>query len=121
SIETYRNAFDEVTSYFYKHDLYSSELAVYVEALRDEEPLDQILRRLWDVRARIKRDAASKDNLLAGKARPLVETFDRTLPEAVGRVAAEYATGRVLAAIGRAVHAWLAGTRSEATGSAHVV
>ncbi|HKC88325.1 MAG TPA: hypothetical protein VKG02_20230, partial [Blastocatellia bacterium] len=116
AIETYRKAFDEFTSDFYKHDLYSSELAGYVEALRDEEPLDQILRRLWDVRVRIKRDAASKDNLLAGKARALVETFDRTLPEAVGRVAAEYATGGELAAIDRDVRAWLAEAKGEANG-----
>ncbi|HZF38482.1 MAG TPA: tetratricopeptide repeat protein [Blastocatellia bacterium] len=105
AIETYRKAFDAWASDFYKRDLFSSELAGYVETLRDEEPLDQILRRLWDVRARIERDAASKDNLLAGKARALAEMFDRVLPEAVGRVAAEYATGDELAAIDRDVHA----------------
>ncbi len=114
AIETYRKAFDAFASDFYKHELRSSELAGYVETLRDEEPLDQILRRLWDVRARIKRDAASKDNLLAGKARALVETFDRTLPEAVGRVAAEYATGDELAAIDRDVRAWVAEAKGKA-------
>ncbi|MGH9851287.1 MAG: tetratricopeptide repeat protein, partial [Blastocatellia bacterium] len=113
AIETYRKAFDAFASDFYKHELRSSELAGYVETLRDEEPLDQILRRLWDVRERIKRDAASKDNLLAGKARALLGTFDRTLPEAVGHVAAEYATGNELAAIDRDARAWM----SEAKGA----
>ena len=107
AIETYRKAFDAFASDFYKHEMRSHELAGYVETLRDEEPLDQILRRLWDVRARIKRDAASRDNLLAGKARALIETFDRTLPEAVGRVAAEYATGDELAAVDRNVQSWM--------------
>jgi cellulose synthase operon protein C len=108
AIETYRKAFDSWASDFYKRDLYSYELIAYVEALRDEEPLDQILRRLWEVRARVRRDAAGKDNLLAGKARALVETLDRALPDAVGRVAAEYATGDELASIDRDVRAWVA-------------
>jgi cellulose synthase operon protein C len=108
AIETYRKAFDAWASDVYKRDLYAHELIGYVEALRDEEPLDQILRRLWDVRTRIRRDAAGKDNLLSGKARALVETFDRALPDAVGRIAAEYATGDELAAIDRDVRAWVA-------------
>jgi tetratricopeptide (TPR) repeat protein len=113
AVETYRKAFDAFASDFYKHELRSHELAGYVEALRDEEPLDQILRRLWSVRERIKRDAASKDNLLAGKARSLLGTFDRTLPEAVGRIAADYATGDELAAIDRDARVWM----SEAKGA----
>ncbi|MGE0128597.1 MAG: tetratricopeptide repeat protein [Blastocatellales bacterium] len=118
AIETYRKAFDAFASDFYKHELRSHELAGYVETLRDEEPLDQILRRLWDTRARIKRDAAGKDNLLAGKARSLVETFDRALPEAVGRVASEFATGDELAAIDRDLRAHLADWMAEAKGKA---
>jgi tetratricopeptide (TPR) repeat protein len=108
AIETYRKAFDAWASDVYKRDLYAHELIGYVEALRDEEPLDQILRRLWDLRARVRRDAAGKDNLLSGKARALVEMFDRALPDAVGRIAAEYATGDELAAIDRDVRAWAA-------------
>lgn len=114
AIETYRKAFDAFASDFYKHELRSHELAGYVETLRDEEPLDQILRRLWETRARIERDAASKDNLLAGKARALIETFDRALPEAVGRVAAEYATGDELAAIDRDVRVWMVEAKGKA-------
>src|SRR5262249_47213002 len=75
--------------------------------LRGEEPLDQIMRRLWELRERIRRDTSSKDNLLAGKARALLDTFDRTLPDAVGRIAAEYATGNELAAIDRDVRSWV--------------
>ncbi|HEV2665172.1 MAG TPA: hypothetical protein VG324_09685, partial [Blastocatellia bacterium] len=121
AIEAYRKAFDAWASDFYKRDLYSHELTGYVETLRDEEPLDQILRRLWDLRTRIKRDAAGKDNLLAGKARALVETFDRALPEAVGRVAAEYATGDELAAIDRDVRAWALDAKGAANGDGTLI
>src|SRR6266511_56167 len=121
AIETYRKAFDAWASDVYKRDLYAHELIGYVEALRDEEPLDQILRRLWDVRARIRRDAAGKDNLLSGKARALVETFDRALPDAVGRVAAEYATGDELAAIDRDVRAWVVDAKGAANGDGTLI
>ncbi|HEY8459737.1 MAG TPA: tetratricopeptide repeat protein, partial [Blastocatellia bacterium] len=113
--EAYRKAFDAWTSDIYKRDLKSHELIAYVETLRDEEPLDQILRRLWDARARIKQDAARGDNPLAGKARALAEMFDRALPEAAGRVAAEYATGDELAAIDREIRTRMA----EAKGAAN--
>jgi len=121
AIETYRKAFDAFASDFYKHELRAHELAGYVETLRDEEPLDQILRRLWDVHERIKRDAASKDNLLAGKARALLETFDRALPEAAGRIAAEYATGDELAAIDRDARRWMSEAKSAANDDTLVV
>ncbi len=99
AIETYRKAFDAFSKNFYKHELSGYELGNYVSAVREQEPLDQILRRLWDVRGRLQRDSVSQDNLLAGKARALLETFDRAIPDAVGRVAGEFATGDELAAI----------------------
>ncbi len=121
AIESFRKAFDGFAADFYKHELRSHELAGYVETLRDEEPLDQILRRLWDLRVRIKRDAASKDNLMAGKARALVEMFDRALPESIGRVAAEYATGDELASIDRDIRAWSADAKGAANGDSELV
>lgn len=107
AIETYRKAFDTFSKDFYKHELSAYELSGYVSALRDEEPLDQIARRLWDVRERIRRDSVSSDNLLAGKARRLLETFDRALPESVGKVASEFGTGGELAALHRDVQQWV--------------
>ncbi len=107
AIETYRKAFDAFAGDFYKHELKAHELAGYVTTLREEEPLDQILRRLWEARARIKRDVESRDNLLAGKARSLLETFDRALPDAIGQTAAEYATGDEIAAIDRDMKQWM--------------
>lgn len=119
AIEVYRKAFDTFSRDFYKHQLSAYELNGYVSTLRDEEPLDQIARRLWDVRERIRRDAVSPDNLLAGKARALLETFDRALPESVGKVAYEFGIGDELAALHRDVQQWIAngGTTAEADGT----
>lgn len=119
AIETYRKAFDAFAKDFYKHELRAYELEGYVATLRDEEPLDQIARRLWELRERIRRDAVGSDNLLAGKARVLLETFDRALPESVGKVANEFATGDELAALHRDLQQWIAngGATAEADGT----
>lgn len=119
AIATYRQAFDAFASDFYKHELRAYELDAYVSTVREEESLDQIARRLWDVRERIRRDSVSGDNLLAGKARSLLETLDRSMPESVGRIASEYATGEELAALHRDVQQWISsdGNQSEADGT----
>jgi tetratricopeptide (TPR) repeat protein len=116
AVDAYRKAFDAFASDYYKHELRPDELNGYVETLREGEPLDQILRRLWELRARVKRDAASGDNLLAGKARALVNTIDRALPQAVGNTAAEYATGEELAAIDRFARDRLAEAKNDDAG-----
>lgn len=123
AIATYRQAFDAFSKDFYKHELRAYELDAYVSTLRDEESLDQILRRLWEVRERIQRDSVSRDNLLAGKARTLLETFDRALPDSVGRIAHDYATGEELASIHRDVQQWIAagGNQAEADGTQAMV
>lgn len=108
AITAYRQAFDAFSKDFYKHELNAYELQSYVSALRDEEALDQIARRLWEVRERIRRDSVSSDNLLAGKARSLLETFDRALPETVGKLASEFATGDELTGLHRDLQQWVA-------------
>lgn len=119
AIATYRQAFDAFSKDYYKHELRAYELEAYVSNLRDEESLDQILRRLWEVRERIRRDSVSGDNLLAGKARSLLETFDRSVPDSVGRIAHDYATGEELVGIHRDVQQWIAagGNQAEADGT----
>jgi len=123
AIETYRKAFDAFSNDFYKHQLSAYELGGYVSTLRDEESLGQILRRLWEVRERIRRDAVSADNLLAGKAKNLLETFDRAIPDSVGKVASEYATGDELAAIHHSLRQWIGavGNQGEADGTQAVL
>jgi predicted Zn-dependent protease len=114
AIAAYRQAFDAFQKDFYKHELNAYELQAYVSALRDEEPLDQIARRLWEVRERIRRDTVSGDNLLAGKARSLLETFDRALPETVGKIATEFATGDELSGLHRDLMQLIGASNAEA-------
>lgn len=101
--ELYRKAFEQYASDIYKHDLSDYQVIGYVQTVRGDEPLDQLMRRLLDLRIKAATESAGKENLLAAKARALVETIDRALPESVGRVAFEYATGNELAALDREI------------------
>lgn len=99
AIAIYREAFNAFLADPLKHDLKANELTGYVQTVRGEEPLGQIMQRVWKLRARMTDEATRADNPQAGKARALLQVIDSAVPEAVGGVAAEKGTGDELAAI----------------------
>jgi tetratricopeptide (TPR) repeat protein len=101
AIETYRQAWNAFSADPYKQDLQASELTGYVQTVRDEEGLDQIMGRLWDVRERLMQDAERAESVQAGKARSLLQVLDGAIPEALGGVAASKGTGDELSALFR--------------------
>jgi cellulose synthase operon protein C len=101
AIEAYRGAWNAFSAEPYKHDLQASELTGYVQTVRDEEGLDQIMQRLWDVRERLMQDAEREGDVRAGHARSLLQVLDGAIPEAVGGVAALKGSGDELSALFR--------------------
>jgi tetratricopeptide (TPR) repeat protein len=99
AVEQYRKAFDALTADPYKQDLHASDITAYARAVRDAEPLDRIFERLWSFREKLIADANLKDGTNAGKARSALAALDGALPDAVGSLAAERATGGELAAL----------------------
>ncbi|PYS20867.1 MAG: hypothetical protein DMF72_19540, partial [Acidobacteria bacterium] len=99
AVATYREAFNAFLADPLKHDLKASEITGYVQTVRDEEPLGQIMQRLWELRARLAAEAIRVDNPQAGKARALLQVIDSAVPEAVGGVAKDRATGDELSAL----------------------
>ncbi|MBV9924579.1 MAG: tetratricopeptide repeat protein [Acidobacteria bacterium] len=99
AVEEYRRAFEAMAADPYGHDLRASEVTGYVAAVRDVEGLDRIFERLWQLREKLIAEANLKESQNAGKARALVGTLDGALPEAVGALAAQQATGDELAAL----------------------
>src|SRR5262249_1199554 len=71
----------------------------YVQTVRTEDGLDQIMQRLWDVRIRLVSEMQAANAPNAGKAKELLATLDGAITEAVGGVASERATGDELAAL----------------------
>jgi tetratricopeptide (TPR) repeat protein len=112
AIAQYRQAFARFAADFYQHTLSAADLQGYVETLRDEESLAQIAERLWEVRERMRVEAARGGNAKAAQARNQLNELDRNLPEVVGRVASERATGDELQALRERIATW-----SGATGS----
>jgi cellulose synthase operon protein C len=101
AIWNYRHAFDTFAADPFKNELKASDIVGYVQAVRTEESLDQIMLRLWELRGRLTAEAAGKDAAHAGKAKELLATLDGAITEAVGGVAAERATSDELAALSK--------------------
>ncbi len=101
AVAAYRQAFTALSAAPYQSDLRAADITGYVQTMRAEESLDQIAARLWQLRGRLLADADGRDEARASKARERLQVLDGALPEALGALAAERATGDELAALFR--------------------
>ncbi|MDT5121343.1 MAG: hypothetical protein QOC96_825 [Acidobacteriota bacterium] len=99
AIETYRQAFNALLADPFSHPLKAAEITGYVQTVRDEERLDQITARLWQLRDKLIEEADRKDSTRAGQARDSLKVLNGALPEAVGGIASQKATGDELSAL----------------------
>jgi Flp pilus assembly protein TadD len=104
AVETYRRAYEAFAASPFNNELRSSDIAGYVQTVRSEENLDEITKRLWELRNRIVGEAERPNSTNAGKAQSLLATFDGAVVEAVGGVAEAKATGDELAALFQFLH-----------------
>lgn len=99
AVAAYRLAFDTFFADPFAHRLKAEEITSYVQTVRDEERLDQITARLWQLRDKLIEEAGRKNSTRSGQARDSLAVLDGALPEAVGVVAAQKATGDELSAL----------------------
>jgi tetratricopeptide (TPR) repeat protein len=99
AVAAYREAFNTLLADPLAHELKAAEITAYVQTVRDEERLDQITERLWQLRGKLIQEAERKDSTRAGQARDSLKVLDGALPEAVGGIASEKATGDELTAL----------------------
>jgi tetratricopeptide (TPR) repeat protein len=99
AVAAYRQAFDTLLADPFAHELKGAEITGYVQTVREEERLDQVAARLWQLREKLVAEAARKDSKVAGAARASLTVLDGAIPEAVGGVAAERGTGDELSAL----------------------
>jgi tetratricopeptide (TPR) repeat protein/predicted TPR repeat methyltransferase len=99
AVATYREAFNTLLADPLAHELKAAEITGYVQTVRDEESLDKIAERLWQLRDKLIQEAERKDSTRAGAARDSLKVLDGALPEAVGQIASERATGDELSAL----------------------
>ena len=99
AVQNYRNGFNAFAANPFKNELKSSDIVGYVQTVRSEEGLDQIMQRLWELRGRLISEAGKPNSANAGKAKELLATLDGAITEGVGGVAAERATSDELTAL----------------------
>ncbi|MCA1592095.1 MAG: hypothetical protein LC754_05480, partial [Acidobacteria bacterium] len=99
AIETYRQAFDAFAAAPLKNELQAAQITGYVQTVRGAEGLDKLTTRLWSLRAKLIQEAERENSKHAGHARSLLQTLDGALPEAVGGVARDVATGDELSSL----------------------
>jgi cellulose synthase operon protein C len=95
----YRQAFDMLLADPFAHALKAAEITGYVQTVRAEERLDQLNERLWQLRGKLIQEAERKDSTRAGQARDSLKVLDGAMPEAVGAIASQQATGDELSAL----------------------
>ncbi|HEY0367224.1 MAG TPA: tetratricopeptide repeat protein [Pyrinomonadaceae bacterium] len=104
AVDTYRRAYEAFVASPFDNELKAADIAGYVETVRSDERLDEITKRLWELRNRIASEAEAPNSKNAGKAQALLATFDGAVVEAVGSVAESKATGDELAALFQFLH-----------------
>lgn len=101
AIELYKNAFDKIYENPAEAELKSADVTAYVQTVRGQENLDEILKKLWNLRERLVDESGRKNSTEAGKIRDLLNILDGAMPEAVCGEAKLKATGNEISAIFR--------------------
>ena len=115
AVENYRSAFNAFARDPFKNELKASDIVGYVQAVRSEEALDQIMLRLWELRGRLAAEAGGANATHAGKARELLAILDGAITEGVGGVAADRATSDELTALFKFIKEQTAANKNDST------
>ncbi len=99
AIESYRSAFIKVYENPASSTLNAADIVGYVKTVRQEESLNDLSDRLWNLREKVIAEIENPNSGDLSKARSLLATLDGAFPEAIGTVATKYATGNELSAI----------------------
>jgi tetratricopeptide (TPR) repeat protein len=95
----YREAFEKLLENPLSGELKASDITAYVQSVREEEPLNQINERLWQLREKLFAARAQDNSTETGEAQRRLSTLDGAITEAVGDIAKSVATDEELAAL----------------------
>lgn len=113
AIELYRNAFEKIYENPLEADLNAANISGYAQTLRQEENLDEIYKKLWNLREKLAAEADKKNSTKTGKARELLNILNGAMPEAVCRLVKTTATGSETSAIFQDIKARLEKTAAD--------
>jgi cellulose synthase operon protein C len=97
--EIYRLAFAKLDENPLSGELKSSDISGFVTAVREEEPLDQINGKLWNLRDKLIVLADEDYSTDAGAARNRLGVLEGAMTESIGNIAVKFGTDEELAAL----------------------
>jgi len=97
--ELYRAAFQSLIADPLYGELKTANIVDYVRSVRDEEPLDKISTRLWELRQKLIDLADEQDSTRASEARNRLIILDGAMTASIGELAGSVATDEELAAL----------------------
>lgn len=95
----YRAAFGKLEANPIDGEMKTADISAYVQSVREEESVDQIAVRLWNLREKLITIADENDSINAGEARNRLQTLNAALTETVGGIAVNYGTVEERAAL----------------------
>lgn len=95
----YREAFGKLLENPLNGAMKTADIAAYVNSVREEEPLNQINERLWNLREKLIEIADEDNSTNAGEARNRRQMLDGAMTETIGNIAVNYGTDEELAAL----------------------
>jgi tetratricopeptide (TPR) repeat protein len=97
--EIYREAFAKLLQNPLVDELKAANISAYVQSLREEDPLNQISERLWQLREKLITIADKDNSTDAGEARKRLGILDAAIPDSIGTIAKTVGTDAELAAL----------------------
>jgi tetratricopeptide (TPR) repeat protein len=97
--EIYQQAFKKLIENPLADQLQTADLAAYIQFARENEPLDAVNEKLWNLREKLIAVAEKAESLQAKEARERLRTTNGAIVEAVGNIAGNLATDEELAAL----------------------
>ncbi|HEY0658829.1 MAG TPA: hypothetical protein VGD05_10160, partial [Pyrinomonadaceae bacterium] len=95
----YREAFGKLLENPLDGEPKAADISAYVRSVREEEPLNKINERLWQLREKLVEIADENDSTAAGAARKRLSMVDGALTESIGTIAKTVGTDDELAAL----------------------
>ncbi|NJM53081.1 MAG: hypothetical protein HC846_06620, partial [Blastocatellia bacterium] len=96
SIKMFRTAFATLLEKPLENELQASNITSYINTLRQEENLDVIAERLFELRKIYLMEISKKDSELAGEARNRLKILDGAMVQTIGNIAKTVGTNEEL-------------------------
>lgn len=97
--EIYRQAFAKLSENPLRESLNAADISGYVYSVREEEPLNLIYERLWNLREKLAAIAVAENSIDAGEARKRLAILDGAMTESIGNIAKTSGTDEEISAI----------------------